>query len=108
MFLKDLEEILKRRIEEFKERKDLSSKELKKISYTMYILKKGYDKIIQKFGEEAIEVLIEFKNKDKEKIIYEVADLLYFLTLLLKLNDLSWDDVLKELENRHGKTNKNT
>ena len=108
MFLKDLEEILKRRIEEFKERKDLSSKELKKISYTMYILKKGYDKIIQKFGEEAIEVLIEFKNKDKDKIIYEVADLLYFLTLLLKLNDLSWDDVLKELENRHGKTNKNT
>lgn len=108
MFLKDLEEILKRRIEEFKERKDLSSKELKKISYTMYILKKGYDKIIQKFGEEAIEVLIEFKNKDKEKIIYEVADLLYFLTLLLKLNDLSWDDILKELENRHGKINKNT
>ena len=108
MFLKNLEEILKRRIEEFKERENLALDELKTLSYTMYILKKGYDKIIQKFGEEAIEVLIEFKNRDKEKIIYETADLLYFLTLLLKLNDLSWDDVLKELENRHGKTNKNT
>ena len=107
MFLKDLEEILQRRIEEFKERRDISLEELKKISYTMYILKRGYDKIIQKFGEEAVEVLIEFKNRDRDKIIYEMGDLLYFLTLLLKLNNLSWDDVLKELKSRHGKINKN-
>jgi len=108
MFLKNLEEILKKRIKEFEEKKDLSLEELKNLSYTMYILKKGYDKILQKFGEESIEVLIEFKNKDKNRIVYEIADLLYFLTLLLKLNDLNWEDILKELENRHGKINKNT
>ncbi len=108
MFLKNLEKILERRINEFERKKDLSLEELKKLSYTIYILKKGYDKIVQKFGEEAIEVLIEFKNKDKNKIIYEAADLLYFLTLLLKLNNLSWEDISKELERRHGKINKNT
>ncbi len=108
MFLEDLEKILEKRIEEFQKNKDKPLDELRKLSYTMYILKKGEDKIIQKFGEEAIETLIEFKNKNKDRIIYETCDLLYFLTLLLKLNNISWKEILKELESRHGKKSKNT
>ena len=70
-------------------------------SYTTKLFKEGSDRIIQKVGEEATEVIIAAKNKSKQQIIYESADLLYHLIVMLANNELSITDVVKELESRH-------
>lgn len=70
-------------------------------SYTTKLFKEGSDRIIQKVGEEATEVVIAAKNKSKQEIIYESADLLYHLIVMLADNELSITDVVKELESRH-------
>jgi len=69
-------------------------------SYTNYLFDKGEDKILKKVGEEAAEVVIAGKNRSKEEITYETADLLYHLTVMLVDNDLSWNDIYNELEKR--------
>ncbi len=69
-------------------------------SYTNYLFDKGEDKILKKVGEEAAEVVIAGKNRSKEEITYEVADLMYHLTVMLVDNGMTWDDVYKEMENR--------
>lgn len=69
-------------------------------SYTNYLFDKGEDKILKKVGEEAAEVVIAGKNRDKDEIKYETADLMYHLTVMLVDNGLSWEDVYEELENR--------
>lgn len=69
-------------------------------SYTNYLFDKGEDKILKKVGEEAAEVVIAGKNRDKDEITYESADLLYHMTVMLVDNDLTWEDVFKELERR--------
>lgn len=69
-------------------------------SYTNYLFDKGEDKILKKVGEEAAEVVIAGKNRDKDEITYETADLLYHLTVMLSDNDMSWNDVFLELEKR--------
>ena len=71
-------------------------------SYTNYLFDKGEDKILKKVGEEAAEVVIAGKNRSKEEITYEVADLMYHLTVMLVDNGMTWDDVYKEMENRRG------
>lgn len=69
-------------------------------SYTNYLFDKGEDKILKKVGEEAAEVVIAGKNRDKDEITYESADLLYHMTVMLVDNGLTWEDVFKELEDR--------
>lgn len=69
-------------------------------SYTNYLFDKGEDKILKKVGEEAAEVVIAGKNRDKAEISYEVSDLIYHLTVMLVDNDMTWDDIYKEMEKR--------
>jgi len=69
-------------------------------SYTNYLFDKGEDKILKKVGEEAAEVVIAGKNRDKDEISYEVADLMYHLTVMLADNDMTWTDIFDELEKR--------
>lgn len=76
-------------------------KHLPENSYTTKLFKQGSDRIIQKVGEEATEVIIAAKNKSRKEIIYESADLLYHLIIMLADNELSITDVVKELELRH-------
>ena len=63
-------------------------------SYTNYLFDKGEDKILKKVGEEATEVVIAGKNRDKDEISYETADLIYHLTVMLV------DNGYKEMERR--------
>ncbi|HIS19572.1 MAG TPA: phosphoribosyl-ATP diphosphatase, partial [Candidatus Spyradocola merdavium] len=65
------------------------------------LLEKGVDKIGKKVVEEAAEVLIAAKNRSVEEVRFEVADLMYHLTVLLADQGMSWDDIYAELENRH-------
>ncbi len=69
-------------------------------SYTNYLFDKGEDKILKKVGEEAAEVVIAGKNRDKEEIKYETADLLYHLAVMLADNGMTWEDVFEEMEKR--------
>lgn len=70
-------------------------------SYVVSIFKKGSDRIIQKIGEEATEVVIAAKNKNKKRIISEVSDLLFHLLILLVSSDITLPDIEKELESRN-------
>ncbi|MGL4345961.1 MAG: bifunctional phosphoribosyl-AMP cyclohydrolase/phosphoribosyl-ATP diphosphatase HisIE [Cellulosilyticaceae bacterium] len=69
-------------------------------SYTNYLFDKGIDKILKKVGEEATEVIIAAKDANKGELTFEVADLLYHLTVLLVQSDVSWNDVATELAKR--------
>ena len=69
-------------------------------SYTSSLFKAGIDKIAQKVGEEAVEVVIESKNNDTERILNESADLLFHLMILLEAKDVSLADVCAVLETR--------
>lgn len=70
-------------------------------AYTTYLFEKGVDKILKKVGEEASEVIIAAKNRDKEELKWEAADLLYHLQVLLVEQGLSFKEVLETLEERH-------
>jgi phosphoribosyl-AMP cyclohydrolase / phosphoribosyl-ATP pyrophosphohydrolase len=89
-FLEKLNEIIKQR-----------KQKLPEGSYTAKLFTEGSDKIIQKVGEEAIEVMIAAKNKNRKEIIYESADLLFHLMVMLQDNDIELRDVVAELESRH-------
>ena len=91
-FLLELEEILRTR-----------KKDLPKGSYTTRLFKKGIDKIAQKLGEEAVETIIAAKNKRNEETIYESADLVYHLLVLLVEKDLSLKDIVQEMKIRSKK-----
>lgn len=69
-------------------------------SYTNYLFDKGEDKILKKVGEEAAEVVIAGKNRDKGEISYEVSDLIYHLTVMLVDNGMTWEDIYEEMERR--------
>ena len=69
-------------------------------SYTNYLFDKGEDKILKKVCEEAAEVVIAGKNRDKDEISYETADLIYHLTVMLFDNGMTWEDIYKEMERR--------
>ena len=73
-------------------------------SYTKYLFDKGIDKILKKVGEESAEVIIAAKNNEPEEIIYETADLLYHLTVMLSELNVEWEAVMEELEGRQGKS----
>ncbi|MDQ0254582.1 phosphoribosyl-ATP pyrophosphohydrolase/phosphoribosyl-AMP cyclohydrolase [Evansella vedderi] len=71
-------------------------------SYTTYLFDEGVDKILKKVGEEAAEVIIAAKNRSKEELTWESADLLYHWLVLLREQELPLDAVLKRLAERHG------
>lgn len=70
-------------------------------SYTAGLFEGGLDRILKKIGEEAGEVIIAAKNQDSKELVYESADLLFHLQLLLVSQGISIAEVEKELQNRH-------
>lgn len=75
--------------------------EKKEGSYTTYLFEKGTDKILKKVGEECTEVIIAAKAQDKEETIFEIADLLYHVTVLMIDAGITLDEVTAELAKRH-------
>ncbi|MGD6832381.1 bifunctional phosphoribosyl-AMP cyclohydrolase/phosphoribosyl-ATP diphosphatase HisIE [Sutcliffiella halmapala] len=73
-------------------------------SYTTYLFGEGVDKILKKVGEEAAEVIIAAKNRDKEELTWEAADLVFHLMVLLREQGVRLDEVLAVLEERHTKS----
>jgi phosphoribosyl-ATP pyrophosphohydrolase/phosphoribosyl-AMP cyclohydrolase len=70
-------------------------------AYTTYLFEKGVDKILKKVGEESAEVIIAAKNRDNDELRCESSDLIFHLMVLLRERKLPFDDVLRELDNRH-------
>jgi phosphoribosyl-ATP pyrophosphohydrolase len=71
-------------------------------SYVSGLYHKGLDAILKKVGEEATEAVMAAKDGDKEKIVYEVADLWFHTLVLLAKEGLSAEDILQELDRRFG------
>jgi phosphoribosyl-ATP pyrophosphohydrolase/phosphoribosyl-AMP cyclohydrolase len=70
-------------------------------SYTTYLFEKGLDKILKKVGEEATEVIIAAKAGDKNETVYEIADLVYHVLVLMVHSGIALSDVAQELARRH-------
>jgi len=70
-------------------------------SYTASLFAKGINKIAQKVGEEAVELVIESKDENKELFLGEAADLLFHYLVLLQHKGYSLGEVVKTLEQRH-------
>jgi len=70
-------------------------------SYTASLFKRGINKIAQKVGEEAVEVVIEAKDDNKDLFMNEAADLLYHLQVLLAAKDVKLQEIVEILRNRH-------
>lgn len=70
-------------------------------SYVVSLFKKGINKIAQKVGEEAVEVVIEAKDSDEELFLNESADLLFHYLILLNAKGYRLEDVMKVLRGRH-------
>ena len=71
-------------------------------SHTAKLLKKGTEKCAEKFGEEAIELIVASIKKKKKEIIGEAADALYHMLVLLRSKNISINEVLSELASREG------
>ncbi len=72
-------------------------------SYTNQLLDSGINKVAQKVGEEAVELIIEAKDNHKELFLNEAADLMYHYLVLLAAKDYQLEDVLSVLRQRHTK-----
>ncbi|CCZ69479.1 phosphoribosyl-ATP pyrophosphatase [Bacteroides sp. CAG:702] len=93
MFLKELQDFIDKRHEEMPEH-----------SYTTSLFRSGVNKMAQKVGEEAVETIIEACNGTDERLIYEGADLLYHLIVLLTSKGYRIEDLARELKERHSAT----
>lgn len=69
-------------------------------SYTNYLLREGIDKILKKVGEESTEVIIAAKGGDEGQSVYEMADLLYHLEVLMVESGIRLDSIAGELQGR--------
>ncbi len=92
MFIKHLQEFINKRHAEMPEN-----------SYTTSLFQSGVNRMAQKVGEEAIESVIEACNGTDERLIYESADMLYHLIVLLTSKGLNIEDLARELKGRHKK-----
>lgn len=72
-------------------------------SYTKLLFDKGINKIAQKVGEEAVELVIEAMDSNEELFKNEAADLLYHLLVLLEAKDVGLSDIMEVLAERHKK-----
>ncbi len=70
-------------------------------SYVKKLFEKGINKIAQKVGEEAVEIVIESKDDNKELFLNEAADLLFHFIILLRAKDCTLQDVVALLQQRH-------
>src|SRR5687767_6327793 len=70
-------------------------------SYVSGLFKKGINAVAQKVGEEAVELVIESKDNDKEKFLGEAADLLFHYLILLRAKGFKLTEVMDVLEKRH-------
>lgn len=71
-------------------------------SWTAKLLAKGPEKCAEKFGEEAIEAIVEAVKGDRSRLTSEAADVLYHLLVMLAARDVTLAEVLAELERREG------
>ncbi len=71
-------------------------------SWTAKLLAKGPEKCAEKFGEEAIEAIIEAVKGDRERLTSEAADVLFHLLVMLQARDIPLSDVMDELARRQG------
>jgi phosphoribosyl-ATP pyrophosphohydrolase/phosphoribosyl-AMP cyclohydrolase len=92
LFLKYLQHFIERR-----------HKEMPEGSYTTSLFQSGVNRMAQKVGEEALESVIEACNGTDERLIYESADMIYHLIVLLTSKGLSIEDLARELQKRHKK-----
>ena len=90
MFFKYLQQFIEKR-----------HKEMPEGSYTTSLFQSGVNRMAQKVGEEAIESVIEACNGTNERLVYESADMLYHLIVLLTSKGLSIEDLSRELQKRH-------
>ena len=91
-FIYQLQQIINQRIDE-----DAND------SYTNKLYKKGINKVAQKVGEEAVELIIESKDNNDDLFKNEAADLLYHLLILLKTKKMTLEDIEEVLQQRHKK-----
>lgn len=82
---------------------DLRRKSSDETSYVRQLFEKGINKIAQKVGEEATEVIIEAKDNNEELFLNESADLLFHFMVLLRAKGVSLQDVTYVLKQRHSK-----
>ena len=73
-------------------------------SWTAKLLSKGPEKCAEKFGEEAVEAIIEAVKGDRDRLTSEAADVLYHLLVMLAARDVTLDQVLAELDRREGQS----
>jgi phosphoribosyl-ATP pyrophosphohydrolase/phosphoribosyl-AMP cyclohydrolase len=90
LFLSELSDFIEKRHEEMPEG-----------SYTTSLFKDGLNRMAQKVGEEALELVIEATNGTNERLVYEGSDMLYHLIVLLTSKGLRIEDMAKELMERH-------
>lgn len=90
LFLTELQDFINKRHEEMPEG-----------SYTTSLFKDGLNRMAQKVGEEALELVIEATNGTKERMIYEGSDMLYHLIVLLTSKGMRIEDMAAELAERH-------
>lgn len=76
-------------------------KEMPEGSYTTSLFKDGRNRMTQKVGEEALELVIEATNGTNDRLIYEGSDMLYHLIVLLTSKGLRIEDMAAELAERH-------
>ena len=73
-------------------------------SYTYQLMEKGEDAVLQKVGEEAVEVLLAAKGQGNQRVIEETADLFYHTLVLLSSRGQTLKDVQAELQRRHARS----
>ncbi|MFC0812090.1 phosphoribosyl-ATP diphosphatase [Paracoccus panacisoli] len=73
-------------------------------SWTAQLLAKGPEKCAEKFGEEAVEAIIEAVRGDRARLTSEAADVLYHLLVMLSAREVPLADVLAELDRREGRS----
>ncbi len=95
-----MEDIFKKLYEVAQGRKNADPKE----SYVASLFAKGEDKILEKVGEEAIETILAHKTGDREKIVYETADLFFHTIVALAEKNIPTEEIAEELERRFGKS----
>ncbi len=71
-------------------------------SWTAKLLSRGPEKCAEKFGEEAVEAIIEAVKGDRARLTSEAADVLYHLLVMLAARDVPLSDVMAELDRREG------
>src|SRR5688572_30417855 len=69
-------------------------------SYTVKLFAAGEVEVLKKIGEEAVEVVVAASKQSEDRIVYEVADLVYHTLVLLSMRNLTWQDVEAELARR--------